>query len=156
MGDWAEALDLPDSDAVRWRASGYLHDALREARPDELRRKLPPDLAGLPDATLHGPAAAERLRIDGVLDGELLATLSYHTVGHGSLTRWGRAIYCADFLEPGRAFRVEWREGLRKRMPGSVDDVSREVLGARITYNVDRGLALLPQTVSFWNALVTR
>jgi 2-amino-4-hydroxy-6-hydroxymethyldihydropteridine diphosphokinase len=89
-----------------------------------------------------------------VLDGELLLALAYHTVGHPSLGMLGRALYAADFLEPGRAFLPEWRAGLRARMPEELDAVTRDIVGARVTYLVDRGFDLPADTVGFWNVLV--
>ena len=89
-----------------------------------------------------------------MLDGELLTAVAYHTIGHASLTRLGRALYSADFLEPGRTFEPEWRAELRARMPEELDDVTREIVAARIAHVVRRGLDLLPETVGFWNALV--
>jgi len=152
---WAAALGLPESERCRWRAAGFLHDALREVAPDTLRAKVPRAQSSLPGPILHGPAVAERLRAQGVLDGELLFALAYHTLGNASLGTLGRALYVADFLEPGRDFMPEWREGLRARMPAELDSVTREIVGARIRYVVDRGLDLLPDTVEFWNVLVT-
>ncbi len=154
LGAWSDALGLPDWDRRRWRAAGFLHDALREVAPDVLRPKVPPDQSSLPGPILHGPAVAERLRVHGVLDGELLLALKYHTVGHASLDVLGRALYAADFLEPGRTFRPEWRAGLRARMPAELEAVTREIVGARVRHVVDRGLHLLPDTVEFWNALM--
>lgn len=152
---WAAALGLPESERCRWRAAGFLHDALREVAPDALRAKVPRAQSSLPGPILHGPAVAERLRAQGVLDGELLFALAYHTLGNASLGTLGRALYVADFLEPGRDFMPEWREGLRARMPAELDSVTREIVGARILYVVDRGLDLLPDIVEFWNVLVT-
>ena len=155
LSAWADALGLSEWDGCRWRAAGFLHDALREVAPDLLRPKVPPNQSSLPGPILHGPAVAERLRAQGVLDRELLLALTYHTVGHASLGMLGRALYAADFLEPRRAFSPEWRAGLRTRMPMELDTVTRDIVGARVRHAVDRGLDLLPETVEFWNALVT-
>jgi len=153
LGTWSEVMVLPEEERTRWRAAGYLHDALRGAAPALLRAKVPPAAAVLPGPILHGPAVAERLRVDGVLDGELLRALAHHTVGHPSLGRLGRALYVADFLDPGRAFEPEWRHGLRDRMPDSLDAVALEIVGERIRHVVERGMETLPDTVRFWNAL---
>lgn len=155
LGGWAGALGLSEADAARWRAAGRLHDVLREADPDELRPRVPPDLAHLPGAVLHGPAAAEALRIEGVRDGALLRAVAWHTLGHRDLDALGRAVYAADFLEPGRDLRNAWRAGLRDRMPGELDDVMREILGARIAHQVERGGSVQPWTVELWNVLVS-
>ncbi len=153
VGAWADALDLSRSDRLRWRAVGYLHDALREVSPDQLRHEVPPRYRSLPGPLLHGPAVAERLRGLGVHDSELLAAVTYHTTGHESLGAMARALYAADFLEPGRTFSPEWRAGLRDRMPTELDHVTREIVAARISHVVDRGIDLLPDTVAFWNVL---
>jgi HD superfamily phosphohydrolase YqeK len=155
MRDWSEALGLDDDDRVRWRAAGYLHDVLRDEEPAVLWERTPPDLRDLPGPLLHGPAAAERLRVAGVLDGELLSVVAFHTVGDPSFDRFGRALYAADFLEPGRTFLAEWRAALRARVPAELDDVLFEIAGARITSLVERGTAVLPRTIRFWNTLVS-
>ena len=153
LDEWAVALRLADAERDRWRAAGYLHDALRDAPPGELR-PLIEDSADVPDALLHGPAAAERLRSEGVTDDELLDAIAYHTIGDPGFGTLGRALYSADFLEPGRTFLVERRAELRARAPQELDDVVRDVARERIRDQVARGLPLNPRTVAFWNALV--
>jgi HD superfamily phosphohydrolase YqeK len=156
LTEWTRQLELPADEQVRWTSLGYLHDALRDAHAEGLRRHVPPPLAGLPPSLLHGPAAAERLRIDGVDDGALLMAVAYHTLGHAELGREGRALYAADFLEPGRTdLRDEWRKDLRMRMPGALDEVVREILGARIQHLVDVGRPIRPETVGFWNSMAS-
>lgn len=154
MESWGRDLRLDDQDRARWRAAAYLHDALRETDPEELRAALPRRYAALPGPVLHGPAAAERLRSEGVADEPLLRSVAYHTVGHPDLDHLGRGLYAADFLEPGRAFLTEWRAELRARMPEDLDGVTREILGARVRHLVDCGVPLLEPTVAFWNALL--
>lgn len=153
LGAWADELALPAADRIRWRAVGYLHDALRDAPAEALRPRVPPALRDLPDRILHGPAAAERLRLDGVEDGTLLRAVAYHTLGHPALGPLGQALYVADFLEPGRDLRNAWRAELRARLPGDLGAVVREVLGARIVHLVERGSAIRAETTGFWNAL---
>jgi 2-amino-4-hydroxy-6-hydroxymethyldihydropteridine diphosphokinase len=155
LGAWADELGLPDAERARWLAVGALHDALRDAPPETLRPRVPPALARLPGRLLHGPAAAERLRIEGVADGELLRAVGYHTLGHPSLGRLGQALYAADFLEPGRELLDDWRAELRARMPGELSAVAREILRARIVHLVERGSEVRPETVGFWNALAS-
>lgn len=150
---WAESLGLGDEERGRWRAAGHLHDSLRDADPDTLRPRVPPALRELPDALLHGPAAAERLRVDGVEDGELLSAVAFHTVGSPHFGRLGRALYAADFLEPGRPYRPDWRAELRGRMPDELDDVVREILRSRIVHRLERGDPVLARTIDFWNRL---
>jgi len=153
LGSWAETLALPAEDAARWRAVGYLHDALRDAPAEALRPRVPPALRDLPGRILHGPAAAEHLRVEGVEDGELLRAVAYHTLGHPALGTLGQALYAADFLEPGRDLLNDWRAGMRARLPGELRSVVREVLGARIVHLIERRATIRPETTGFWNAL---
>lgn len=153
MGEWSEDLGLPEADRVRWAAAAWLHDALRDADPESLRSRVPPALSGLPGPLLHGPAVAERLRVDGVRDGELLLAVAYHTLGHPGWGRLGQGLYAADFLEPGRDLLNDWRETLRARMPEELTDVVRELLAARIVHLVERDSPMRPETVAFWNSL---
>lgn len=153
LGDWATGLALGEDDRRRWRAAGSLHDALRDEEPEILRARVSPEVKDLPGPLLHGPAAAERLRIEGVLDGELLAAIAYHTVGDEGFGPLGRALYAADFLEPGRAFLPEWRQELRARMPVELDQVVFEIVRVRLANLVERGSPMLPRTVRFWNRL---
>jgi len=150
---WGATLGLSGEERVRRAAVAWLHDALRDADPETLRDRVPPPAAALPGPVLHGPAAAERLRMDGVGDGELLRAIAYHTLGHPDLRALGRALYAADFLEPGRDLLNDWRAELRARAPLDLDAVVREILGARIAHLVGRGATLRSETVAFWNAL---
>ncbi len=156
LSEWAEVAHLPSEERTRWASLGYLHDALRDADPTTLRALVPEELDTLPDGLLHGPAAAERLRGEGVDDEELLDAVAYHTLGHAAFGRMGRALYLADFLEPGRDFRNGWRAELRARVPADPDGVTLEVAAARIDHLVERRLVLRSETVGFWNALVRK
>jgi HD superfamily phosphohydrolase YqeK len=151
---WAEELALDARDRIRWRAAGWLHDALRDERPDALRPLVPERFRSLPGPLLHGPAAAARLEREGVDDEDLLHAVTYHTIGEARLGPAGRALYAADFLEPGRTFRSEWRGELRGRMPAELDAVLVEIVRARIGHSLERATTGLPETVGFWNALV--
>lgn len=150
---WAKALGLPKHERRRWRALGFLHDVLKGASHEELRTLVREDLRDLPTPILHGPAAATRLREEGVDDEPFLLAVTYHTLGHPRLDDAGRALYAADFLEPGRDLRNRWRRGLRQRMPDDLEAVTREVLGARIVHLVKKGRRVQPETVAMWNSL---
>ncbi len=153
MDSWARALELGDEERRRWRVAAWLHDALRDADPRQLRQGLPEETRSLPGLVLHGPAVAERLRAEGVDDEPVLLAVAYHTLGHPALDRLGRALYLADFLEPGRGFEPLRRASLRARMPGSMDAVLRSVVGARLRHVIRAGHALARESVDFWNAV---
>lgn len=152
LESWARELGLVDAEVTRWRAAGMLHDALRDAAPDELLDGLPESERDLPGKVLHGPAAARRLH--GVVDPRVATAVRYHTIGSPDLDALGRALYLADFLEPGRPQLAEWREELRARMPHDRHAVLLEVLEARLRHALVRRLPLRGETAAFWSTVV--
>jgi 2-amino-4-hydroxy-6-hydroxymethyldihydropteridine diphosphokinase len=153
LADWAAVI--APQDVGLWRAAAWLHDALRDADPAELRDQVSDSFRAWPDGLLHGPAVARRLQQeDSATSPALLAAVTYHTVGHAQLGTLGQALYLADFLEPGRSFSADWRAALRARMPREFAPVLQEVAAARIAHLVNCGNPLLPETVDFWNSLV--
>jgi HD superfamily phosphohydrolase YqeK len=153
MEHWAVDLGLDRTDIVRWRAAGILHDALRDADPGELRPVVGSDLQDAPDDLLHGPAAAARLRADGVGDEPLLRAVAWHTVGHPDLDRLGHALYLADYLEPGRTHDPQRAAAWRERVPADMAAVLRELAADRIGHSLRQLRPLLEPTVRFWNGL---
>lgn len=154
MDAWARRADLPDVDRVRWRAAGLLHDALRDADFDQLRPLVDADLRDAPGKMLHGPAAAARLRDEGVEDRPLLLAIAWHTLGHADFDALGKALYLADYTEPGRDYESPDLAEKRERAPDELDAVLREVATDRITRSLRQGRPLLEPTVGFWNTLV--
>ena len=154
MEEWGSTLGIGPEELRRWRAAAMLHDALRDADPDALRDEVPEEFAGWPDGMLHGPAAAGRLETEGVADHDLLAAIGWHTVGHPDLGAVGRALYLADYTEPGRGQDAERLARLRARVPDDMDSVLREVLAERIGLTLEGGHPLRSPTVAFWNSLV--
>ncbi len=151
---WAAALGLPESERQRWRAAAWLHATLRDAPPKELRALVPEAERALPGVLLHGPAVAARLRQEGVADEPLLLAIAWHTLGHPGLDLLGKALYLADFLEPGRGFDPSHCASLRARMPAALDDVLLEVAASRMHHVIGSRRMLRPESVAFWNALV--
>ena len=154
LAEWAEVLSLAEGERIRWVAAGALHDVLRDADPEVLRDQVPPEIRGIPGSLLHGPATAMRLRSEGVEDESFLRAVAFHTLGHGQLDAVGRALYAADFLEPGRSFEREWRRRLALRFPEAREEVLVKVVRARMTRQMERGWPLRSETVDFWNTLV--
>lgn len=154
MGHWAGRLGLNPRDTARWRAAGLLHDALRDADFDALRDRVAPELRDAPGKMLHGPAAAARLREDGVDDDALLLAIAWHTLGHADFDDLGRALYLADYTEPGRDYESAELAARRERVPHDMEGVLREVAEDRIARSLRRGRPLLEPTVGFWNGLV--
>jgi HD superfamily phosphohydrolase YqeK len=153
LGEWAGTLGLAEDETKRWRAAGMLHDALRDADPDELRPLVPQTFRHLTGALLHGPAAAEKLRQEGIADEPLLRAVAYHTIGHSGLDELGRCLFIADYIEPGRKFEPARLAKLRARMPADRDAVLIDVLRSRMERLLAEGRGMRAETAAFWHSI---
>jgi HD superfamily phosphohydrolase YqeK len=146
---WAAELHISPDEARAWHDAGLLHDALRDAPEADLRTLVPEP--SLPSRILHGPAAATRLAREGETRVEVLEAIRWHTVGNGAWGRTGRALYMADFLEPGRSFARADRAFLASHLVHDFDGVFRQVVRQRLEWSLREGNRLYPETVSLWN-----
>ena len=151
LRDWAAALHIPPDETSRWTSAGTLHDALRDA-PESMLRALTGD-GTTPAELLHGPAAAVRAEQDGDQRADVLMAVRFHTVGNPSWNRTGRALYLADFLEPGRKFLGARRARMAAKVHKDFDGAFRDVVRARIELALKEGGKLFPETVALWNSL---
>ena len=148
---WAAELGLAAAEAAAWRDAGRLHDALRDLDEPGLR-----SLSGDPTGelnVLHGPAAAARLAAEGETRAELLDAVRHHTLGSPTWGRVGRALYMADYLEPGRKFAQADRAFLVAHAPHDFDGVFRQVVRQRLEWTLREGKPLHATTVAMWNAV---
>ena len=152
LDEWARALRLDPEEARAWHDAGRFHDALRDAPEEELRRLAGP-MPGFTVEMLHGPAAAARLEADGESRAELLDAICLHTVGSPTWKRLGRALYMADYLEPGRKFSRADRAYLAAHVPLDFDGTFRQVLRARLEWSLREGMRLYPEAVALWNSV---
>jgi 2-amino-4-hydroxy-6-hydroxymethyldihydropteridine diphosphokinase len=148
---WAPAVARDEDEARAMRDAGLLHDALRDAPDDELRARTGDRTA--PAEILHGPAAARHLEALGETRAELLDAVRWHTLGSAAWGRVGRALYMADFLEPGRKFAAADRAFLAAKVPDDFDGVFRQVVRMRLEWSLREGKELFPQAVELWNAV---
>jgi len=146
---WSEQLGLADDERAAWHDAGAWHDALRDA-PEEALRALVGDDA-LPPRVLHGPAAAARLEREGERRADLLEAIRWHTLGNAAWGRTGRALFMADFLEPGRPFMQGDRAFLAAHLPTDFDGVFRQVVRLRLEWTLREGKPVFPETVALWN-----
>lgn len=146
---WSDALHLTPAERQLWHDAGRYHDALRDAPLDELRLAVPDP--HLPDSVLHGPAAARRLAEEGETRGELLDAIRWHTLGNPEWGRAGRALFMADYLEPGRPFSQGDRAFLASHVPLDFDGVFRQVVRTRIEWTLREGKTIFPETAALWN-----
>jgi HD superfamily phosphohydrolase YqeK len=148
---WADAMGIDAVEAAAWHDAARWHDALRDA-PEADLRALVPD-ATCAAALLHGPAAAARLAAAGERRQDVLDAIRYHTVGYARWARTGRALYMADYLEPGREFEPADRAFLARQVPYDFDGVFRQVVRHRIEWALREGKALYPETAELWNSV---
>lgn len=146
---WSDALHLTPAERCTWHDAGRLHDALRDAPVEQLRLAVPDP--SLPDSVLHGPAVARRLAAEGETRADLLDAIRWHTLGNPEWGTVGRALFMADYLEPGRPFSREDRAFLASHVPLDFDGVFRQVVRTRIEWTLREGKAIFPETVALWN-----
>jgi HD superfamily phosphohydrolase YqeK len=149
LAHWAEHLALPDDEASRWLSAGVLHDALRDA-PESMLRTLSGDGTSGVDY-LHGPAAAVRAEQDGERRQDVLDAVRFHTVGSSRWLRTGKALYLADFLEPGRGFLIAERRFLAAQVPHDFEGAFRQCVRLRIEWSLMQDGELFPETIALWN-----
>ncbi|MBI1809318.1 MAG: hypothetical protein HYR75_05415, partial [Gemmatimonadetes bacterium] len=102
---------------------------------------------------LHGPAAATYLERHGESRTGVILAVRYHTVGNPAWDRTGRALFMADFLEPGRRFQQADRAFLAAQLPRDFDGVFRQVVRMRLEWTLREGKALFPESVGLWNSV---
>ncbi len=151
LEQWGAAMALDARERKAWADAGRWHDALRDADEPTLRA-LTGD-ADRPFGMLHGPAAASRLEAAGEQRADVVEAIRWHTVGSSSWSRTGRALYMADFLEPGRPFMQADRAFLSDQVPDAFDAVFRQVVRLRLEWTLREGKSLAPETVALWNAV---
>lgn len=146
---WAEAMEMDAVERDAWRDAGRWHDALRDA-PESLLREAAED-AESPVQLLHGPATANLLAADGERRQPVLDAIRWHTIGAPDWDRVGKALFMADYLEPGRSFDIEQRAFLARQLPHDFDGVFGQVLRLRLEWSIRDGKPLLMPTVELWN-----
>ncbi len=151
LDTWAARMDLAPVESQAWHDAGAWHDALRGA--DDVRLRHITGLYEAPVGLLHGPAAASQLAVDGEARRDVLEAIRWHTVGSAMWGRTGRALYMADFLEPGRTFLSDERAALADRVPVAFDAVFREVVRLRISWAIGSGKSVMPETLALWEAV---
>jgi HD superfamily phosphohydrolase YqeK len=144
-------MGVSEAEANRWLRAAWLHDALRDAPDEELRRWASSSPG--PAELRHGPASAARAKAEGETDRGVLDAVRYHSVGLAEWEMVGRILYCADYLEPGRSSKREMRAELARRLPDDPAGVLREVAQIRLSRLVSSGWPIPEPTVRFWNSL---
>jgi 2-amino-4-hydroxy-6-hydroxymethyldihydropteridine diphosphokinase len=151
---WAAEMSLAADEARAWHDAGRLHDALRDASESDLRDMVRgTSFADSPAGVLHGPAAATRLEREGEVRAGVLMAVRWHTVGNAAWDSTGRALFMADFLEPGRGFMRADRAFLASLLPRDFDGVFRQVVRMRLEWTLREGKPLFPESTVLWNSV---
>jgi len=74
-------------------------------------------------------------------------------VGYAHWDRTGRALYLADFLEPGRDWGLADRAFLTVHVPDDFDGVFRQVVRQRLEWALREGNVLYNESVELWNSV---
>jgi len=148
---WSDSLTLDRAQRQAWHDVGRWHDALRDADESVLRATA--DDPTRPLGMLHGSAAARWLARDGELRADVLDAVRWHTTGSIAWGPLGRALYMADFLEPGRPFMQADRAFLAHLVPVQFDAVFRQVVRLRLEWALREGKGFAPETVALWDAV---
>jgi HD superfamily phosphohydrolase YqeK len=151
LAAWAGEMHIDEREAAAWHDAACWHDALRDAPEDQVRALVPN--ARYSGPMLHGPAAAARLEADGERRSAVLDAVRYHTVGCSTWERTGRALYMADYLEPGRDLGLADRAFLTAHVPGDFDGVFRQVVRQRLEWALREGNVLYDESVELWNSV---
>jgi HD superfamily phosphohydrolase YqeK len=152
IDEWAEAMHLDATERHAWHDAGRLHDALRDA-PEAVLRELAVNFPVAETNLLHGPAVEARLRQDGEQRTSVLEAVRWHTIGNTHWDRTGKALYMADFLEPGRSFAKAERDYLARHVPHDFDGTFRQVVRLRLEWTLREGKPLFLETVDLWNSV---
>jgi 2-amino-4-hydroxy-6-hydroxymethyldihydropteridine diphosphokinase len=151
MVEWADTMQLEPPTRAMWRDAGLWHDALRGAPEESLG---PPAVdPTLPAYAWHGPAAADRLRAEGETRTSLLDAITWHTLGDSGWDLTGRALFCADYLDPSRDFARSKRKAWARRFPSDPDGVLRRVLRMRIERALAEREEIHPRTIALWEVV---
>jgi len=83
----------------------------------------------------------------------VLEAIRWHTIGSDAWEQTGRALYMADYLEPGRKFAHADRAYLAAHVPLDFDGTFRQVVRHRLEWALREGHELYPTAVALWNSV---
>jgi 2-amino-4-hydroxy-6-hydroxymethyldihydropteridine diphosphokinase len=78
----------------------------------------------------------------------VLDAIRYHSIGWSKWDRVGKALYMADYLEPGRTFDQERRAALSTLVPNDFDVAFKRVVIARMEYAAREGFTIYPESTA--------
>lgn len=104
-----------------------------------------PDLKKWGNNIWHGLVGAHLIAADfGLVDQEILQAIQRHTVGAGQMSLLDKVLYVADYIEPGRDFRVTEARIIASQ---SLDQAVAFETAQTIAHLAKKGIPIHPQTL---------
>jgi len=142
------------------RVAGIAHDIARELPPEEIVRLAAEDGFGISTyeqehpVLLHGRAGAVILESEFGLGNEaILQAVRWHTSGHPDMGEIGKALFVADYIEPGRDHVTD---AYRKKIHSlGLNDMVIEVLSSQIEYLRNKGNVIVESSFLLYDKLLS-
>lgn len=149
------------ADVKKAHIAGMLHDIAKGLSDEALLNAaqkygiLADEVEVLNAQLLHGKVAAYMAREEfGIVDEDILNSISYHTTGRIGMSKLEKIIYVADFIEPTRNF--EGIDELREAAEKSLDKAVLACAKQCMSYVIKKGCLLHQNTVNVYNDMLKK
>lgn len=146
-------------DVEKARLAGVLHDCAKNIPKDEAfaiceRESIPlKPVCYIEKGLVHAYLGAHIAKHEfGVMDGDVLSAIYYHTTGHEDMPMLTKIIYLSDLIEPGR--NIPDLEELRLLAQKDIDEALIRAINSTISHVLRKGSILDCDTVMARNFLV--
>ena len=159
------ALDLAERhglDSEKTRLGALAHDLARAAGGEALLREaheLGIHVHLVEEKTpllLHGPVAAETLRLNGLDDPEVYQAVYWHSTAHPGLPDVAKAVFLADKLDPSKRGRYPFIDSVMSQSHESLDSAMLTFLDRELVRLIESGELVHPASVDARNDLLGR
>ena len=142
------------------RIAGIAHDIARELPSVEIVKLAAEDGFGISvyerehPLLLHGRAGAVILESEfGLKNEAILQAVRWHTSGHPGMGEIGKALFVADYIEPGREHVTEdYRKTIYTL---SLNEMVLEVLSSQIEYLRNKGNIIVESSFLLYDKLLS-
>ena len=146
-------------DVEKARIAGVLHDCAKNIPKDEAfaiceRESIPlKPVCYIEKGLVHAYLGAHIAKHEfGIMDGDILSAIYYHTTGHEDMPLLTKIIYLSDLIEPGR--NIPDLEELRLLAQKDIDEALIRAINSTISHVLSKGSILDCDTVMARNFLV--
>jgi predicted HD superfamily hydrolase involved in NAD metabolism len=139
-------------------AAGLLHDCAKEIQVSEAKKIIESvdkmdEIMARESKLLHQAAGAiVANREYGVIDEEILDAIRFHTTGKENMTKLGKIIYLADFIDPMRSSEISAR--VREIAYEDLDRALITAISKTISILLSKNSLIHPDTTSARNFLL--